>query len=294
VAVIAVGYGPWLFNLLGQVAVGSSAWKTALTPDLVATETYYALTGSFAQTPAVARWVAGSVALGVPLVLLLLLWRGGWAGGFLFLAGLVPALLLLAQSMLASRGVYRVRYLTITQLTWLVALAYLARLIPYALERWVLAVSAVLLAGVLCHDHWGTIGPAASPGGRKAVEYILAKRSRGEPVVARTSFIYFGASYYARGEVSPKLCGPNRDRFTYRNSAHLRSEDLVTDEDLGRLETEGVWFITTPSYDAQAEYQFFQPENWKLVSVREFPQDDYAIEKPLTVEHYVIERPTDR
>ncbi|HEX4612961.1 MAG TPA: glycosyltransferase family 39 protein [Urbifossiella sp.] len=293
-AVVAVGYAPWASALFGQVASARNAWSNgAITAETVwvnvPRETYLALTDSFAVAPSAPSGAAVGVMLALAVGLILLGLWGGWSGRFLCLIGLVPPLLLLAQSGLGgTRSVYLVRYLALSQLGWLVAAGYAVGLIRHRADRW--AVAGVVMAwGVFfCAQGQETIGPATRPGAREAVAYVQAHRGAGEVVVARTSFIFYSVDYYSRGDaVRPRLYGTGHDRFLYRNASQLRDSDIITPDELRAMNPAGVWFVTTDSYSVGEQFFVPEPEEWVLESVREFPQGDYPNERPITVEHYV-------
>ncbi|HEX4611465.1 MAG TPA: glycosyltransferase family 39 protein, partial [Urbifossiella sp.] len=288
---VAVGYAPWASALLGQVSSARNAWSGgAITAETVwvnvPRETFAALSASFAAAPPAPSDLATGVTLVLTAVLVALGWRGGWPGRFLCLIGLVPPLLLLAQSGLGgTRTVYLVRYLALSQLGWLVALGYAISRIRPRPERWASVGLVLVWATYCCFEGWDAIGPAPRPGAREAVAYVLEHRGPGEPVVARTSFIFYSVDYYTRGHAGrPRLYGTGHDRFLYRNASQLRDSDVITPDELRAMNPAGVWFITTESYSAGEQFFAPEPAEWVLESTRTFTQGDYPHERPITVE----------
>jgi uncharacterized membrane protein len=290
ILIIALGYLPWLPSLLSQVAVARGAWDSPFGFEIIAEQTYYALTSSFAQRLPTPAWLSAVVALLVPATLFFLACTSGWPGRYLCLTGLVPLLLLVIQSLDGSRRVYEVRLLTFTQTTWLIALAYLIGRIPYALERHTMVAITIGFAAFQCVENWSTIGPFANPGVRQAVAHILANRAPDEPVLARTSFIVLGANYYTRGQTQVLLSGPEPHRLAYRNAAHLKDSEIITSDKARQLAASGVWFISTASYSHGQEHQFRLPDHWHLAWSETFAQGDYYWEFPITVEHFLIDQ----
>ena len=73
---------------------------------------------------------AGAARVGltiVPLIVALaVLRRRDWAGRYLTVTGLFPVALMLGYSFATGRSIYFTRYLTFTQVTWLVLIAFWA------------------------------------------------------------------------------------------------------------------------------------------------------------------------
>jgi len=294
VLVIVVGYSPWLAAMMGQVHAASQPGQWRPTVKAVAEPTYYALTSSFAQRPPTPLWWSAAISLFLLVALVVLAIWCGWPGKLLCIVGLVPPLLLLAQSWDGSRVFYVVRLLTFTQVTWLIAVAYLVGRIPDPLHRQVAAGLCVASAALLCAENWSTIGPTGQPGMRAAMAHIATLRASDEPVLTQSSFGIFGANYYSRGQFPVLLCGPERNRFIYPNAAHLRQEEIMTVAEAGQLKSGGVWLVNTLTLAPMKQMDLLIPAHWRLESSTQFDRGDYHWESPIKVDYYIIEKELNR
>jgi hypothetical protein len=285
---LAAAYLPWLPRLVGQSEeVIRASWQRPLVWQSLAQETWTALVATFANRQPADPWLTWAVVglLGATLGLLAV--RGGWAGWYLFLLGLVPVGLLLVYSLFSGRSLVHARYLTFVQLAWLAGFAMLLAALPLLVRWLVLAHLAFAYLALSLPASWKVIGPSANPGMRGAVAYLLQERTAEEPVVVQTPFSLYKALYYARGRARPVLCAPEPRRDRHPQSAHLTDDDFITPQQLLASGAAGVWCLSSTSYGEPAGLGWLLPEHWERQSQHWFPQD-YPWEGPILVEHYRV------
>lgn len=286
VALVAVGYLPWLPSLWGQSQGVRSSWSRPLAAHDCAVQPYRALLKTPFSPRAESLLASWGVTVLLAGVLVCVAARGGWSGAFLLIAGVLPVCLNLGYSMFSARSVFDARYLAFAQLAWLASFAMGVSWIPYALERSLVAAPLVLWAAYSSYDNWDLLGPAHQPGIRGAVAHVLAQRGDDERVVAQTPFVFFQMLYYMRAAGAPPLlCVSELDRHQQRGAAHLLDSDLVTPGQILDPRHRGLWLVTTASYHAAAQTEVPAPERWTMISETSFEQD-YHWEGPVTVRHY--------
>lgn len=124
------------------------------------------------------------------------------------------------------------------------------------------------------------------------MQYILTRREADEPVIVRSPYVLFGASYYARGMRRPLLCVWEPQSEFKHGSVHLRDDDFIASDELTRLNVFGAWLLNTDSYEDPERFLCPLPSTWELTGKAEFEQD-YLWERPVLVQHYRTRQQTD-
>ncbi|MBN9521619.1 glycosyltransferase family 39 protein [bacterium] len=280
-AAVAAGYAVWVPNLLGQAdVVAEKSWQPPSTLFGVAHETYITVTSTFAHQAPVDPAEAWVVTALVGLSLAVLLVRGEWGGRLVAAIGLAPAACLLAYGVLSSPNLYYSRYLSFAEVGWLTGLAVVWTWMPHPLARAGWAAILLATSALSCHESWSVIGPEARPGARAAFAHVQQSRVPGELVVAGDGYTFLKASYYCprQGERPRLLVAPANVSRVLR-SAHFRSEDLITPDELAARKPAGVWFVHRGSPPRRLPAEYPEP------AVAETFPSDYRWERVVVVEH---------
>ncbi len=285
--VILLGFSPSASTLMRQADTVRSSEISQTTVFDIPQSVFTGLLTTWAEPIPVGPLAVWSFFGILVLVLLLLAARGGWNAWYLVLTGLIPLILAFLFSAFSGRGIVRPRYLTIAQVSWLCSFAMVISRVPFRVERSILICLSLGLSVYSISNAWAVIGPSATPGMREAVQHILTRREPDEPIIARSPYVLFGASYYARGVTRPLLCvSESRTDFKH-GSTHLRDDDFISPDDLSKITATGAWVLNTEAYENPERFLCRMPPNWKLKERREF-QQDYLWETPVIVEHYEI------
>jgi hypothetical protein len=288
---IVAGFLPWASTLVRQANTVRSSEISRTTVFDIPQSIFTAILTTWAEPISVDPLAVWSFFCILVLVLVLLALRGGWSGWYLVLVGLIPVILAFVFSVYSGRGIVRARYLTIAQVSWLCSFAVVISWVPYRIERSILVCLSLGLSNYSIANSWAIVGPSANPGIRQAVQSILAQRGPDEPIIARSPYVLFGASYYTRDVTRPLLCvsGP-RPEFKH-GTAHLREGDFISSDALSQLQVSGAWLLNTDSYEDSEQFLCPLPSTWELKDKAEFVQD-YLWERPVIVKHYRIGQPT--
>lgn len=230
---------------------------------------------------------AGCVAAAGVAALLAWQWRSaGWGNNYLALAGALPAVFLLAFSLVSSRGIFDLRYLVFAQLHWLCAAAATVANCRGALVRGAAAGALALFSLGACADCWPELGPSANADMRGAAAYIREHRRPNEMVVARGSNVFFELSYYLRGDGAPLLAVERRDRTGMFGSAHLADDELITFAGLAARRPAAVWLVDSPTFAGVASKNMAPTarSQWQALSQESFASD-FRFEQPIVVSY---------
>jgi len=285
-ALLAVGYLPWVSNLLSQSEAVRTSWHTPTLQiqdyvDELHTAILLTPAGGSPQSPVFAWGTA--IALGAVLAFAAL--HRGWAGWYLICAGCLPVLSILVYCQFSDRNIFSARYFAFAQPMWLAAFACVVAPVRFGTERGLLVCLLLLWSAFSCWNSWDKIGRSAQPGMRGVVAYLSERRSDDERVLAQTPFEYFKLLYYMRGASRPLLCVTQPGRHSQRGTSHLVDADLVTLGDVLRSKPRGLWLVTSDSYDPTFQTEIRLSDPWQPTEHQRFPQD-FHLERPITVTHY--------
>jgi hypothetical protein len=287
-AVILCAYVvPWASRLQAQASTvrNTTAIRKPFTFQSIPEEVCRSLDGSWATPKSGSLWQIGmSTSLVVILFLYLAVLRK-WAALYLLLTGLLPVALIVLFSAFSNRSIINARYFTFGQLMWLSAIAYVALQTSGRTGKALLGTAIVGSCAISMVTNCSTFDASHQPGIRGAMQYALAHRGDGEPLIARERHTFFGMKYYSRHETAALLLTDITDRSLLRGGYEMRDRDLIRPQALLAKAPEGLWVFTTDAYNTPQRADFQIPECWQLVESRHFRQD-YFWEGLVKVRHY--------
>lgn len=281
-AVIVAGYAVWAPSLFKQSAtVADRSWQPALTMQRIALETSIAISSTFASrstfSPSFAWMVTGFV-----LLAMLALFARDWDGRFIAILGVVPAVLTIVYSAIVGPNLYYSRYLSLTEIIWLVALGYFVGCLRNVVVRWVFAIILVCASAYCCYQAWDVVGPGGNPGMRAAAMYIQDNVKESELIYAGDYCTFLELLYYCRDGAHPSYI-VDADQVVpgATRTAHLTGADLITLEQASALKSTGIW----RTYRTGWPRPKLPSGNWLLRETENFEQD-YRWEGTVIIEHY--------
>lgn len=281
--IIFAGNLPWLPNVWGQSENLRTSWTRTLSVGDLAQQPYGALLGVPDSYPVTPQSLAWSATVVLAIVLLVAGVRGGWGGTFLLLAGTIPLLLNLGYCTFSIRSIFTARYLAFAQPAWLASFALATWRTPYREVRVLLSALLVTWSGFGYVEYWEALGPESNPGMRGAAACLAEHRAADEAVLAQTPSVYLKLAYYLPAEVPVRLCVEVAERKAPFGSAHMKSTDMITLDEVLAKEPVGLWIVTSDSYGVYRDIPL--PSMWRMMESRSFDQD-IRWENPIQVKHY--------
>lgn len=281
---IAIAYLPWMPIMLRQAsAMASQPYATnylnacrSIVPDM--------LTRTGVESPISPEASRDMTTIVVCVLMIGAVCIAGIKAAFLITSATVPLLVALGFSLVSTRNIIMVRYVTFSQISLLAAVAFIVALVPGRFCRWL-----VMLVIVACTLPSGPTREAifggGGPGLRKCIEYTKTRSTGASIIIAKTPFVLFGASYYAKGQCNIKLLALQPSRGKMACAAHIRNTEIVLPAELTNSPSREIWLISSRSYDFTRCIRLELPSVWRLESVAFFKQD-YWFESSIVLEHY--------
>lgn len=181
---------------------------------------------------------------------------------------------------LALSSPFTLRYFVMAQLFLLIGLAVLIERLPDGLERRLAVVAAFCFFAGVYNDFWNALDIAHKPGARGAAGFLRQQRCPGEPVIVCLPLYYFPLLHYTPDRADYYLFS-DRPMPHHYGTAALTAEDLITEEQLGKLRSRRIWVVNMASSNLVPT-----PPNWKVKSCHAFPEVVSLVE--LNVVEYEI------
>lgn len=282
--IVVAGYAPWALTFRSKVAEsGKSYWMPPLQFEEFFRQFFALSFGPFPAPDEIIKWGGLAAMILTAGALVGVARRGGVAGAYLVITGLIPAGVLVVHAMLVGRSLFQARYMSFMQLDWIAAAALLVGRWP-RFVRWMVVGNGAALWGLLILPAaWEVIGPSARPGMRAAMDFVAVHRHTDEPVLTGNGFTFIEASYYGRRGAEPLLVADDTNRLLQKPAPYLNDADLVL-RDRAAHDADGLWWVSSNSYDDQAGFRESVPGGWEFLSRQKFPRD-YWWGEPVWVEH---------
>lgn len=261
VAVLAIaGWLPWLSVFLHQHAqVKAVFWSHPVTRWEVAELCYqmFVMPEYFSPPPRQQQLMTACFCI---LGLCLLLRKARAAEWYVLSSAVIPLLFSLALS-----APFTLRYFVMAHLFLLIGLAVLIWRLPGHPERTVAVAAALVFFAGTYSDFWIALDIAHKPGARGAAQFLREQRRLGEPVIVCLPLYYFPLLHYTPDRTGYYLfsSGPMPHHY---GTAALTAEDLITEEQLGKLRSRRVWVVNMASGNWVPT-----PPNWKVKNCHTFP-----------------------
>lgn len=281
--IVALGFLPWLPNLLSQRAqVQEAFWARKLQSYSVPLVLYQMFVEPEDPTYSVtANNVATVFTVGV---LLALLWRPTAGDWFLFLSATIPFAASVLVTILDTK-IFHVRYFLFAHLFVLAAMASVVwKLFANRLERTVVS-AGLLVTGVLIYVAFlEKMDIPNRPGVKGATAWIADHRGPAEPVVVCSPLFYFPVLYHLPGRSDCYLFSDGTPVVHYEGGSAVLSEDLITLDGLRDVRSDRVWVINmNGGYWGKRTVPV--PAEWRLVEQAVF-REAYGVQGQAIVELY--------
>ena len=284
-AILVLGYLPWVPNSFGQAQNMRTSWVRSLRPVDLVREPAAALVATADSVPEESLLFAAGVLAVLVAALAMAGVVGRGAGPLVLLMGIVPPLLILLYSTQSMRSIFIARYFAFAQPFWLIAFAMLACRAADRPLRWGLGAFLLMWSVFSCGEQWEILGRARQPAMPGAVEYILSRRSTGEPVIAKTPEMLFKLLYYSDGSFRPLLNVSSPDRYQQAGAAQLIDADLATAEEIFSSQPDGFWTVSSTAYRHAPPAELPIPRGFVHTGTAHFNQDMHW-ERPIEVRHF--------
>ena len=287
---IAIGYAPWGLAFRAKVAQSArNYWMPPLRINDCLRQMFELFFGPFPATDTLMEWGGLAAVIVLAVALFQGARRGGWAGIYLLVTGIVPVALIAVHAVSSGHSLFQSRYLTFIHLDWLAAVALLVGRMPRPGRTTVVAYGFAIWIFVLMPPAWRLVGPAAEPGMRAAMAFVAAHRRPGEPLLTQNGATFIEVSYYGRDGAEPRYVVADPDRQHQVLAPYLNDADLISRGGAARG-VEGLWWVSSTAWGNPRGLPAWFPGKWESRGRREFTRDYWWRPEwsgPVVVEHFV-------